>query len=246
MIARVRTEHLRSLAAPAALLLSVLIIVLISFANSPGRHNKAGGSPAAAAPPAKAGTTPAPPAKPVYLTFDDGPEPKYTPQILAILRTFEAKATFFEVGRNVEKHPDLTKRIHADGHSVQNHTWTHADLRLLSWPKFEEQVSDTDRAIQAQTAVTPRCVRPPYGAVNKLVQTRATGLGKKLTLWDVDSRDWTRPGAAAITKRVLAGVKPGTVILFHDGGGDRTQTIAALPTILKTLRARGYSFVAVC
>jgi peptidoglycan/xylan/chitin deacetylase (PgdA/CDA1 family) len=198
--------------------------------------------PAAAAAAAPAPTQVALPAKYVVLTFDDGPDPTYTPHILDVLAKYDAKATFFEVGQKVAKHPALTKRIHDAGHSVQNHTWTHADLRTLSARSFNQQLQSTDRSISAQTGVLPRCLRPPYGAMNRVATTRAKALGKDLVVWDVDSRDWTKPGTAAIVKRVLAGVHNGSVILMHDGGGNRSQTVAALPRILETLKARGYGF----
>jgi peptidoglycan/xylan/chitin deacetylase (PgdA/CDA1 family) len=211
------------------------LIAAVGTAVSGPPSKKHTDSPPAAAPRA------APPPKYVILTFDDGPDPRYTPQVLDILKAYGAKATFFEVGRNVAKHPELTRRAHEAGHSVQNHTWTHADLRKLSWVQFKDQVESTDQSIIAQTGETPRCLRPPYGAVNPLVTKRIASLGKKVQLWSVDSRDWTRPGTAAIVSRVLAGVRNGSVILMHDGGGNRSQTVAALPTILKTLKARGYA-----
>ena len=192
--------------------------------------------------PAAAPAQKALPAKYVVLTFDDGPDPVYTPLILEVLAKYDAKATFFEVGRSVVKHPALTKRIHAAGHSVQNHTWTHADLRTLSATSFRQQIASTDQAIRAQTGGTPACLRPPYGAVNSTVTKQAKALRKHLVVWDIDSRDWTKPGTAAIVKRVLAGVNNGAVILMHDGGGNRSQTVAALPTILKALKAQGYGF----
>ena len=195
-------------------------------------------SPARAAPPAAA------PTKYVLLTFDDGPDAKYTPQILEILKSYDAKATFFEVGQNVVKHPDLTKQIHEQGHSVQNHTWSHPDLRKLSSASLKNQVAKTDQAIRAQTGYTPRCLRPPYGGVNKVVLQHTDSLDKVIRLWTVDSHDWERPGTSVIVKRVLTGVKDGSIVLMHDGGGNRSQTVAALPTILKTLKAKGYGFAA--
>lgn len=182
----------------------------------------------------------------VVLTFDDGPDPRWTPEILDILDEYDAKATFFELGKDVAAHPELTRKVHADGHSVQNHTWSHPDLRKLSAASFSNQVKNTDRQIRDQTGATPRCLRPPYGAVNSTVTKRAAALGKTLTLWSIDSRDWTRPGKAAIQHRVLTGVRSGSVILFHDGGGDRSQTVAALPAILKALKSKGYSFRLAC
>ena len=178
----------------------------------------------------------------VYLTFDDGPHPQYTAQILAILRGYGVKATFFEIGRNVARFPHLTRRVDQAGHSVQNHTWSHPDLRKVSWATFKSQVQSTDRALRAQIGYTPRCLRPPYGATSSVVSKRAAALGKKVKLWSVDPRDWSRPGTSVIVRRVLASVRSGSVVLMHDGGGDRRQTVAALPTILRTLKARGYSF----
>jgi peptidoglycan/xylan/chitin deacetylase (PgdA/CDA1 family) len=178
----------------------------------------------------------------VYLTFDDGPHPRYTAQILAILRKYGVRATFFEVGQNVSRYPYLTRRADLYGNSVQNHTWSHPDLRHVTWATFKSQVQTTDRVIRAQTGSNPRCLRPPYGATNSLVSKRATALGKKIRRWSVDPRDWSRPGTSVIVRRVLAAVQSGSVVLMHDGGGNRSQTVAALPTILRTLKARGYTF----
>lgn len=217
---------------------AVIGSVVVAGAKSPAQ-------PVTPVPPAAAPVTPTTtplPTKYVVLTFDDGPDVAYTPKVLDILAQYGAKATFFEVGQNVRKHPELTKRIHEAGHSVQNHTWTHADLRPLSAAAFRQQVMSTDIAIRAQTGSTPACLRPPYGGVNATVRQRAKALGKDLVVWTVDSRDWTKPGTPAIVQRVLKNVHSGSVILMHDGGGNRAQTVAALPTILKTLKAQGYGF----
>ncbi|MER6304435.1 polysaccharide deacetylase family protein, partial [Kitasatospora sp. NPDC001539] len=184
--------------------------------------------------------------KVVYLTFDDGPSPVYTPRILSILNRYGARATFFELGENVAAHPSVTRQVARQGHSVQNHSWSHPDLRRLSAATFNSQVGNTDRAIRAQTGRTPTCLRPPYGAVNGTVRSRAAGLGKQVVLWSVDPADWSRPGSGAIQSRVLGPVRPGSVILLHDGGGDRSQTAAALPAILSGLKARGYGFGLLC
>ncbi|MFB6725299.1 polysaccharide deacetylase family protein [Kribbella sp. NPDC056345] len=200
-------------------------------------------TPPAPAPPAAAAPVKTPlPTKYVVLTFDDGPDPAYTPKVLEVLAKYEVKATFFEVGKNVARHPELTKRIHAAGHVIQNHTWTHADLRHQTAAGFRKQVGDTDQAIRSAAGVTPTCLRPPYGGVSTTVRQRAKALGKELVLWTIDSRDWSKPGAAVIEKRVLSSVESGSVILMHDGGGNRSQTIAALPNILEKLKAQGYGF----
>jgi len=218
----------------AATVLGLLALLGISASCTPQTTV----SPAHAAPPVAA------PTKYVFLTFDDGPDPKYTPQILKILQSYDARATFFEVGQNVAKHPDLTKQLHEQGHSVQNHTWSHPDLRTLSSAGLSSQVAKTDQAIRAQTGYTPRCLRPPYGGVNRVVTQRTDSLDKVIRLWTVDSHDWERPGTSVIVKRVLTGVKDGSVVLMHDGGGNRSQTVDALPTILKTLKGKGYGFAA--
>ncbi|MFC6162133.1 polysaccharide deacetylase family protein [Kribbella jiaozuonensis] len=219
---------------------AVIGTVVVAAAKSPAKPVTP--EPPAAAPAAAAPTKTPLPTKYVVLTFDDGPDIEYTPKVLDILAKYDAKATFFEVGQNVQKHPELTKRIHAAGHSVENHTWNHADLRKLSATAFRQQVMSTDQAIRAQIGSTPGCLRPPYGGVSATVRQRATALGKDLVVWTVDSRDWTKPGTAAIVQRVVKNVHSGSVILMHDGGGNRSQTVAALPTILKTLKAQGYGF----
>jgi peptidoglycan/xylan/chitin deacetylase (PgdA/CDA1 family) len=219
---------------------AVIGTVVVAAAKSPAKP--ATPTPPVAAPAAAAPTKTPLPTKYVVLTFDDGPDAEYTPKVLDILAKYDAKATFFEVGQNVQKHPELTKRIHAAGHSVENHTWTHADLRKLSATAFRQQVMSTDQAIRAQIGSTPGCLRPPYGGMNAAVRQRAKALGKDLVVWTVDSRDWTKPGTAAIVQHVMKHVHSGSVILMHDGGGNRTQTVAALPTILKTLKAQGYGF----
>ncbi|MFE4972442.1 polysaccharide deacetylase family protein [Kitasatospora sp. NPDC056651] len=185
-------------------------------------------------------------AKVVYLTFDDGPSPAYTPKVLATLARYGVRATFFEIGQNVAAHPSVTKQVARAGHSVQNHSWSHPDLRRLSAAALNAQLVDTDKAVRAQTGRTPSCLRPPYGAVDSTVRSKAAALGKQVVLWSVDPADWSRPGTAAIRSRVLDNVRPGSVILLHDGGGDRSQTVAALPAIISTLKARGYGFAALC
>jgi peptidoglycan/xylan/chitin deacetylase (PgdA/CDA1 family) len=233
MVLRLTPKGRRAAGLTIATLVIGVITALVIAASAPPRH---AGSPTAAVSPA------ADPAKYVYLTFDDGPDPKYTPQILDILSVYGAKATFFVVGEEVARHPELSRRVHLLGHSVQNHTWSHPDLRTVSWAAFKDQIQTTDRYIQAQTGYTPRCLRPPYGGVNSLVSKRSASLGKDVIRWKIDSRDWARPGTSAVVRRVLDGARNGSVILMHDGGGDRSQTVAALPAILKTLKASGYVF----
>lgn len=214
----------------ALVVAAVLALLAIGFSAAPA----AASSKAAAG---KAVTS-----KVVYITFDDGPSPVYTPKVLKVLAQYRVHATFFEVGQNVAAHPSVTTRVYRAGNSVQNHSWSHPDLRKLSASQFAYQVTATDRQIRAHTGYRPCCLRPPYGAVNGAVRSRTAALGKKIALWTVDPRDWSRPGASAIQARVLSHVRPGSVVLLHDGGGDRSQTVAALSGILRTLKARGYTF----
>lgn len=177
--------------------------------------------------------------KVVYLTFDDGPTAAYTPQVLQILARHKAKATFFVIGQQAAARPDLVRRARAAGHAVGSHTWDHPNLTTLSAAQVSSQLTRTNATLGRVT-----CMRPPYGAVNANVGAIARRVGLTPVLWNVDSRDWTRPGAAAITTNALAAPAGGgaPVILFHDGGGPRTQTVAALPSVIESYARRGYRF----
>ncbi|HET6740639.1 MAG TPA: polysaccharide deacetylase family protein [Kribbella sp.] len=241
MAVRLTRTGNRAVGLAMMMLVSVVIgTVVVAAAKSPPQP--VAPTPAVAAPAAPVPSKTPLPKKYVVLTFDDGPDLEYTPKVLDVLARFDAKATFFEVGENVRKHPELSKRIHAAGHSVQNHTWDHSDLRKLTPAKFQQEVASTDQAIRTATGSTPACLRPPYGGVSATVRQRAKAMGKDLVVWTVDSRDWTKPGTAAIVQHVLKNVHSGSVILMHDGGGNRTETVAALPAILKALKAQGYGF----
>jgi len=180
----------------------------------------------------------------IALTIDDGPSP-YTWQMLSVLRQYGIHATFFVVGQNVQNYPDLVQQELADGHLVGNHTWDHADLTRLSANAIRREISKTSAFLQQTAGFQPTFFRPPYGAINNEVQAQASSLGLTSTLWSVDPQDWTTPGTQIIIKRVLNQVQNGSIILMHDGGGDRSQSIAALQTIIPTLLQRGYHFVTV-
>lgn len=196
--------------------------------------------------PAPAGPAPAGPGGVVYLTFDDGPTPAYTAPILALLARYRARATFFVIGRNAAAHPELVRQEHAAGHGVGNHTWNHRRLNGLEDGRLEAEVDATSAVIGRATGTPVRCLRPPYATVDAASADRARARGLRLVLWDVDSNDWRRPGVAAIAGRVLGRVRSGDVVLLHDGGGDRTQTVAALEQVLASLSARGFRFSALC
>ncbi|HLJ99348.1 MAG TPA: polysaccharide deacetylase family protein [Streptosporangiaceae bacterium] len=180
------------------------------------------------------------PARSIALTFDDGPNPPYTGMILDVLARYGVPATFFCVGMRAAAHPDELARIVASGHEVGNHTWSHPFLPDLSERELAEQVERTDAAAGYPAA---RLFRPPYGTRTPMLMSWLTGRhdGHRLVLWDVDSADWQRPGPDAIAKGVLKQSRPGSIILMHDGGGDRSQTVDALPAIIDGLLADGYN-----
>ena len=180
--------------------------------------------------------------KVIYLTFDDGPAVTYTKQILALLKKYDAKATFFQLGQNSTAHRDLTAAVLAQGHALASHTWDHADMTKLSTTALTHEIDETTRALSKAKGGPITCLRPPYGAVNDRVRAAVAGRKLALHLWDIDPQDWSRPGVNAIVSNVLAGAHPGAVSLMHDGGGDRSQSVAALAKILPTLAARGYRF----
>lgn len=183
--------------------------------------------------------------KVVALTFDDGPSP-YTGQVLEVLRRERVPATFFVLGMNVRERPADVHALALAGMSVQSHTWDHADMESLSEAELDRELRSTTRVIQAHTGLRPRCVRPPYGATNTHVQRRIARAGQVPVTWNVDTRDWKHARAGTIVRRAVSGTRPGSIVLMHDGGGDRRQTVAALPRIIERLRARGYTFTTLC
>ncbi len=176
----------------------------------------------------------------VALTFDDGPWPT-TPQVLSILERNHIHATFFLIGEQVRGRESILRRALADGDVLGNHTYTHANVTGGGY----RQMASTQGAIRRATGYTPCLFRAPYGAVSGLAIRQARSLGMNTIEWSVDPRDWSRPGTGAIESRVLSAVRPGGIVLMHDGGGPRGETIAALPHIIATLRSRGYRFVTV-
>ena len=194
--------------------------------------------PTAAAPtaPPTVATVPVAYAGTVYLTFDDGPHPTWTPRVLAILRKYGVRGVFFELGQNVSYYPSITRSLRSYGNLIGNHTWSHPNLTTLSTASVTWQLNRMESAL----GYRPRCVRPPYGATNSRIASIIAGRGQRQIMWTVDPRDWSRPGTWTIVNRVLANVRPGSRILLHDGGGDRSQTVAALDILIPKLRARGY------
>jgi peptidoglycan/xylan/chitin deacetylase (PgdA/CDA1 family) len=183
--------------------------------------------------------------KEVALSFDDGPYP-LTPSFVRMLRANHAVATFFMIGEQVNPRYRSTLREELrNGDALGDHTWTHPDLVRVSATEVRNQLRGTREVIRRESGYTPCVFRPPYGAYNSSTVATARSLGLATIVWDVDPTDWALPGTAAIEQRVLAQVRPGSIILSHDGGGPRGETLAAYPSIIRQLRARGYRFVTV-
>ena len=174
------------------------------------------------------------------LTFDDGPWPEYTRQMLEILAEKDVKATFFMVGQEVSRRPEIAREVRDAGHAIGNHSWDHPSRPRD--PKM--QVERTDSAIEKAVGFRPTIFRPPYGIMASMARI-SEAEGDAVLLWSADSEDWRKPGANTIAQRIIAQAHPGGISLMHDGGGTRAQSVAALPVIIDTLRERGYRFVTV-
>ena len=181
----------------------------------------------------------------IALTFDDGPSPVFTGQILDVLRRYGAVATFFCVGLNAHAFPEMLDRVAAAGHEIGNHTWSHPYLPDLSRSEVNAQLERTNDAIASVTGQVPALVRPPYGGRSAELLRWLAQAGMTSVLWNAETSDWARPGRDVIEAEVARQAAPGSILLFHDGGGDRSQTVVALPGIMERLRGEGYRFVPV-
>ncbi len=184
-----------------------------------------------------------PPRYRVAIGFDDGPDTD-TPAFVSMLARNHAQATFFMIGRQVTSTygPTILRELR-EGDVPADHTFTHPDLTRTG--DVRGQLQSTISAIRAQSGYTPCVFRPPYGAVNDSVVRTAGSLGLATVTWNVDPSDYLQPGTATIVRRVLAQVRPGSIIISHDGGGPRGQTLAAYPQIISALRRRGYGIVTI-
>ncbi|MFC8684155.1 polysaccharide deacetylase family protein [Brevibacillus porteri] len=185
--------------------------------------------------------------KVIALTFDDGPDQVYTPQIAALLKQYQAKSTFFVVGNRVSQYPEIVKSLVNDQHEIANHTYSHPDIRKLSGNRLLEEVQKTQETIYSATGVRPTLFRPPGGYYDEKVVDTAKQAGFLVIMWSwhQDTRDWSDPGVKKIVNKVLNNARNGDIVLFHDYGGNRRQTVQALEQILPELKNRGYKFVTV-
>lgn len=193
-----------------------------------------------------------PPAKTVALTFDDGPDPQWTPQVLAVLRKHKVTATFFVVGSMATRHPELLRAIHQSGSEIGLHTFTHPDLVNVSPWRMNRELDETEMVLAGGTGLTTDLFRPPYSSTASAIDDlgyrtvqAAAGRGYVSVFTDTDSEDWARPGVDAIVRNATPTAGQGAVVLMHDAGGDRSQTVAALDRLIPQLQRQGYRFTTV-
>ena len=178
----------------------------------------------------------------VYLTFDDGPDPIYTNQILDVLARYEAKATFFVLGNSVDAYPGVVQRMVNEGHTLGNHTYYHEALPLEEPDYITQTLTATNAAIARAVGLTSSCIRPPYGAMDQATFDLVRSQGFEVHMWEVDSEDWKLNDSYAIASNVLTTTGLGDRVLFHDGPSNRAATVAALDSVLQVLSNRGVKF----
>jgi peptidoglycan/xylan/chitin deacetylase (PgdA/CDA1 family) len=182
----------------------------------------------------------------VALTFDDGPNPTYTPQILDILKKYNVKATFFVMGWAAKKYPKIMQEIVANGNAVASHTWSHPMLTRISQKQLYKEIVRPKVEIKKAIGKNPVCVRPPFGMGNKRVGAFIRKHGMIMVPMGFNSFDYKRPGYRKIASQVINNAHSGQVFLLHDGPKKREQTVKALPLIIKGIRAKGLGFSAIC
>ena len=187
--------------------------------------------------------------KVIALTFDDGPDRDFTPQVLDILKKNDVKATFFVVGENVEWNPEILKRQYNEGHEIGNHTFTHINVSKKGYDDIYKEINNTQQAIKKVIGEEPKLFRPPYRAISKSMCNIVKEKDMNIILWsNLDPRDWSNPGVDYIVDTIMSKVQNGTIILLHDYNNLRnkkSQTIQALDIIIPKLKEMGYRFVKV-
>jgi peptidoglycan/xylan/chitin deacetylase (PgdA/CDA1 family) len=183
--------------------------------------------------------------KVVALTYDDGPGggDAGTPAIVALLTEHKARATFFVLGEEVHQHPEVLRAAARAGMEIENHGERHVHLPSLGHAALYSVIAHGARTIERATGRRPHFLRPPFGAQSAQVRAAAHAVGERVVIWSIDTRDWTNPGSGVIVRRVLHQVTPGAIVLMHDGGSDRSQTVEATRQLLPALQARGYRLV---
>lgn len=188
--------------------------------------------------------------KVIALTFDDGPYPPYTQQLLAVLQEKQVPATFFLVGENAVKHPKLVQQLKAHGHEIALHANVHQDLLKLDKEQLHANIAEGKAALEKISSTKINYMRPPHGFKDWAVMEAIEASGLQAVNWSIIPRDWTNPGVEVIAERVIKDAKPGAIVLLHDGDSpkqtaSRQQTIKAAAIIIDKLRAEGYTFVTI-
>jgi peptidoglycan/xylan/chitin deacetylase (PgdA/CDA1 family) len=188
----------------------------------------------------------------VALTFDDGPSPVWTPQILDELKAAGIKATFFMLGKHVEEYPDVARRVVSEGHEIGNHTYDHHVLIYYTMQELEDELNHADRVIKEVTGVEAKYFRPPKAWLTREEKVKVGDMGYQVILWSLNSKDWVTFHDKQITSYILRRIKPGDIILFHDSGGaftaeggNRIQTVKTISRLVRKLEERGYKFVTI-
>ncbi len=188
----------------------------------------------------------------VALTFDDGPNPEYTPLVLDVLRDEGIRATFFLVGREVERYPEIARRIVEEGHEIGSHTYSHRNMMGLPAHTMIQEIVRAEGAIREACQETPRLFRPPRGLYDERLMEELQSRGYAVALWSISSMDWAEMPERSMVRRLTKVVRNGDVLLFHDSGGivasrggSRVNTVQSLPKIIRNLRGRGFGFATV-
>lgn len=192
------------------------------------------------------------PKKIVALTFDDGPSPIWTPQILDVLKAENVRATFFMVGHHVQKYPDIARRVALEGHDIENHGYAHSVILYYTPAEVEEEIKYSEHVIREITGKTTTMFRPPKAWLRNSTKNKIKSMGYHVVLWSLNSKDWVGFSFRHIVRYLSPRVRNGDILLFHDSGsviapegGDRRETIQAVSQLIRTLREKGFSFVTV-
>jgi peptidoglycan-N-acetylglucosamine deacetylase len=180
--------------------------------------------------------------KVVALTIDDGPSPVYTPQVLQVLARYGVTASFSMIGENVSYYPSVARQVADAGHTIVNHTWNHVNLTAMTTAQLRGEIGRTTDAIHTATRRQPTMFRAPYGAWSRTLLEYCTDEDLMPLDWSVDPADWSRPGVSKIVTTIMRTTRTGSIILEHDGGGNRSQTVAALKIVIPRLLDEGYRF----
>ncbi|GAA3403157.1 polysaccharide deacetylase family protein [Paenibacillus hodogayensis] len=184
----------------------------------------------------------------VALTFDDGPDERFTPQVLDVLKEHGVKATFFLLGKKAEAHPNIVKRIVREGHTIGNHSYGHPLFTKITVDRFAGEIEQSEEVLNRLAGYRPKLLRPPYGEINEEQLRWANSRGYVIVNWNVDSLDWKNLGEQQVTGNILGHTKAGSIVLQHSAGGssqDLSGTVKALPGIITKLKSQGYHLVTV-